>query len=236
MTVLGNARMDLYCAFLGANSELLENHWLNRAAASSSPTTTSGLPPKVHVELLFVPTKAPVKTLRLGSQIYEDAATGTSKQERVSRFGQDEKGGDLKGIACSILYGGTVHVVENKSFSRKNWEFRKLKCTVPKAKACLQWMRQHEYDGFNRSGFFTEPVRRKLSCAFPLPNLFQPTGLLQFGKRRWYCSELVEAALRENNIVKTGQTTPSAHPEMLFQELKLLSVPSAPIERGSLSL
>jgi len=233
--------MELYCAFLGANSELLENHWLNRAAAASSPTTSSGLPPKVHVELLFVPTKAPVKTLRLGSQIYEDSsayAVGASKHERALRFAQsnDHGEGDLKGIACSILYGGNVHVVENKSFSRKNWEFRKLKCTTRQAKACLQWMRDHEYDGFNRGGFFTEPVRRKLSCAFPLPNLFQPTGLLQFGKRRWYCSELVEAALRENNIVKPGQTTPSAHPEVLFQELKLLSVPSAPIDRGSLSL
>jgi len=242
--LLGTAHdlMDVYCCFLGATSELLEDHYLNRGAAWASPPTVSGLPPKVHVELLFVPTEAPVKTLKLGHKVYKDVnveATGASKHNRVSRYSgiENSKEDDsLKGIACSILYGSTVHVNENKSFSRKNWEFRKLKCTKKKAEACLKWMREHEYQGFNKLGFFSEPLRRKMSCVVPLPNMFRPDSALQFGQKKWYCSELVEAALRETGIVQPGQTTASAHPEILFQELKNLSVPSAPIDRGKLSL
>lgn len=240
--------MDVYCCFLGATSELLEDHYLNRGAAWASPPTVSGLPPKVHVELLFVPTERPVKTLRLGHKVYKDVdlhVAGAVKNARASRFdaggyshAAEETPGSLCGVACSILYGGSVHVLENKSFSRKNWEFRKLKCTKKQAEACLQWMRDHESEGFNKAGFFTEPLRRKLSCVpfAPMPNLFAPTSLMQFGNKKWYCSELVEAALRETGIVKPGQTTPSAHPEILFQELKNMSLPSAPIERGELSL
>ena len=239
--------MDVYCCFLGATSELLEDHYLNRGAAWASPPTASGLPPKVHVELLFVPHEPNVKSLRLGHKIYRDvdvvehAGRGAGKKVRPSRFGASQEVAEsnvLKGIACSILYGSTVHVFENKGFSKTNWEFRKLKCSNEQAKACLEWMRAHEGEGFNRAGFFTEPVRRKLSCVplATLPNLFSPTSVLQSGQKKWYCSELVEAALRETGIVKPGQTTPSAHPEILFQELRNVSVPSAPIDRGSLSL
>lgn len=242
--------MDVYCCFLGATSQLLEDHYLNRAAAWSSPPTVSGLPPKVHVELLFVPTEAPCKVLKLGHKTYRDIDVyGASKNDgsRASRFGggryaqEEELGGpdgSLRGVACSILYGANVHVNENKSFSRTNWEFRKLKCTHVQALACLRWMRHHEHEGFNKSGFFTEPLRRKLSCVpfAPMPNLFQPTSFLQFGRKKWYCSELVEAALRETGITKPGQTTASAHPEILFQELKNMSLPSAPIDRGGIAL
>lgn len=233
--------MDVYCCFLGATSELLEDHYLNRGAAWASPPTVSGLPPKVHVELLFVPTEQPVKTLRLGHKVYKDVELGAAKHKRASRFDdtrhQEAAPGSLRGVACSILYGSTVHVNEDKSFSRRNWEFRKMKCTKEQAKNCLQWMRDHETEGFNKAGFFTEPFRRKLSCVpfAPMPNLFQPTSFLQLGHKKWYCSELVEAALRETGIVKAGQTTPSAHPEILFQELKNMSLPSAPIARGEIS-
>ncbi len=239
--------MDVYCCFLGASSQLLEDHYLNRGAAWTSPPTVSGLPPKVHVELLFVPTEVPVKSLRLGHRVYKDVEIcGASKPQRESRFDEryvhkeerEEQSNSLRGTACSILYDANVHVNENKSFSRSNWEFRKLKCTRAQARACLQWMKDHQNEPFNKAGFFTEPLRRKLSCVpfAPMPNLFQPTSFLQFGHKKWYCSELVEAALRETGIVKLGQTTPSAHPEILFQELKNMSLPSAPINRGEIAL
>lgn len=222
--------MDVYAAFLSASSDLLEDHILNRLAAQTAPPTASSkLGPKVHVELLFCPTKAPIKTLDLGHARYEDAPSVVSGT-RQSRFATVENDTDLKGIACSIHYGGKCFVHEDKAFSRKSWEFRKLRCTEAQARACLDYMRQREGEGFNKAGFFTEPVRRKLSC---VPNLFQPTSVWQMGDPKWFCSELVESALRSSGIVKMGETTPSAHPEILFQELKSLSVPSAPVRRNT---
>ena len=221
--------MDVYAAFLSATSDLLEDHILNRLAAQTAPPVPSKLGPKVHVELLFCPTKVCAKSLDLGHARYADTPTA-SGEVRQSRFSATESSDELKGIACSIHYGGKCFVHKDKGFSRTSWEFRKLRCSEAQAQKCLAFMREHEGDGFNKAGFFTEPVRRRLSC---VPNLFQPTSALQMGEPKWFCSELVEAALRGSGIVEVGMTTPSAHPEILFQELKCLSVPSAPIERGS---
>lgn len=220
--------MDVYAAFLSASSDLLEDHILNRLAAQTAPPTASNkLGPKVHVELLFCPTKAPVKTLDLGHAHYADASSNITNA-RQNRFHSPED--ELKGIACSIHYGGKCFVHKDKGFSRTSWEFRKLRCTEAQAQKCLAFFKEREGDPFNKVGFFTEPVRRKLSC---VPNLFQPTSYMQMGQPKWFCSELVEAALRHSSIVKPGETTPSAHPEILFQELKALSVPSAPVKRNT---
>lgn len=220
--------MDVYATFLSASSDLLEDHILNRLAAQTAPPVQSNLGPKVHVELLFCPTRAPVKSLDLGHARYADVPTISAS--RQPRFGAEESSEELKGIACSIHYGGQCFVHKDKGFSRTSWEFRKLRCSEAQAQKCLDFMKEHEGEGFNKAGFFTEPIRRKLSC---VPNLFQPTSALQMGQPKWFCSELVEAALRHSGIVEVGTTTPSAHPEVLFQELKRLSVPSAPVERGS---
>ena len=207
--------MDVYAAFLPASSDLLEDHILNRLAAQTAPPVPSDLGPKVHVELLFCPTRVPVKTLDLGHARYADVPTISTA--RQSRFAGVESSDELKGIACSIHYGGRCFVHKDKAFSRKSWEFRKLRCSEAQAQKCLAFMREHEGEGFNKAGFFTEPIRRKLSC---VPNLFQPTSALQMGQPKWFCSELVEAALRHSGIVEVGATTPRAHPEVLFQELK----------------
>lgn len=39
--------------FLPADSQLLDDHWLNRAAAARAPRTPNNEPPKVHAELFF---------------------------------------------------------------------------------------------------------------------------------------------------------------------------------------
>lgn len=220
--------MDVYATFLSATSDLLEDHILNRLAAQTAPAVSGSLGPKVHVELLFCPTKAPIKSLCLGHARYADVPVVTA-EARQSRFAGVESNDELKGIACSIHYGGKCFVHKDKGFSRTSWEFRKLRCSEAQAQKCLGFMKEHEGEGFNKAGFFTEPIRRKLSC---VPNLFQPTSALQLGQPKWFCSELVEAALRHSGIVEIGTTTPSAHPEILFRELKSLSVPSAPVERG----
>lgn len=113
---------DVFVCFLSSDSELLQKHWLNDLAARFSPERAAGskLGPKIHCEVLLVPKNAPQgPTLRIGDQTFQD--TGSCKQppKRQSRFAlPDENVDELKGIACSIVHGGTVHCKE-KSFQRR---------------------------------------------------------------------------------------------------------------------
>ena len=225
---------EVYAAFLSSSSELLQDSVLNRLAARTAPATctASKLGPKVHVELLFVPTAAKVPTIQLGHAVYEDR-TGMPQhtEQRASRFGAAEPPGaadQLQGVACSIHYGGKAFCKE-KAFSRKNWEFRRVPATAEQAETALKWFRAREGDGFNKTGFFAEPVRRAarrygVSCA---PNPFAPRSWLQGARPRWFCSELCEAGLRHAGIVT--HMTRSPHPEQFFQEIKQLSSVAAPI-------
>ena len=225
----------VYAAFLSSSSELLEDSILNKLAAKTAPSTAehSKLGPKVHVELLFVPSgRAPVQTIKLGHAVYEDTSV-----QRMSRFAAvdgvsnaiDVAGGDLKGVACSIHYGGEAFVHENKTFSRTNWEFRRIPATSEQANKALEWFRQRQGDGFNKLGFFSEPARRAankyVSC---VPNPFSPSSFLQGKRPRWFCSELCEAGLRHAGILTN--LTQSPHPEQFFQEIKSVSTVAAPVE------
>lgn len=114
---------SVYVCFLSSDSELLEKHWLNTLAAKAAPARPSGskLGPKIHCEVLLVPKHAPLgPTLRIGNQVFED--TGACKHpERKSRFAAPEtvaQDSEIRGTACSIVHGGTVHVKE-KNFKRK---------------------------------------------------------------------------------------------------------------------
>ena len=229
----------VYAAFLSSSSELLEDSILNKLAAQTAPRTAeqSKRGPKVHVELLFVLQAAAVKTIKLGHMTYKDTSSASSVQ-RMSRFGdvtsddqQNDIDGSLKGVACSIHYGGEAFVHE-KSFSRTNWEFRRIPATAEQAKAALEWFKQRQGDGFNKMGFFAEPARRAMhryvSC---VPNPFSPSSFVQGKRQRWFCSELCEAGLRHAGIMTN--LTQSPHPEQFFQEIKQHSTVAAPIkERG----
>ena len=224
-------------AFLGSSSELLEESVLNKLAAKTAPDTGSAeVDPKVHVELLFVPLSKPVKTLKLGHAVYEDASAScasgrSSRFENVQRSEEHrEEADELTGIACSIHYGGQAFVRENKTFSRANWSFRRIPATPAQARAALDWFKQRQGDGFNKAGFFTEPARRAakryVSC---VPNVFHPQSLLQGKTSRWFCSELCEAGLRESGILT--ELTRSPHPEQFFQEIRNSTTPAAPVEQ-----
>lgn len=226
------ADYTVYAAFLSSTSELLEDSILNKLAARTAPSTAeqSTLGPKVHVELLFVPSgRAPVQTLKLGHAVYEDTSV-----KRMSRFAavdgaSNAASGDMKGVACSIHYGGEAFVHEDKSFSRTNWEFRRIPATPQQAKAALDWFKQRQGDGFNKLGFFAEPARRAaanyVSC---VPNPFSPSSFVQGKRSRWFCSELCEAGLRHAGIMTN--LTQSPHPEQFFQEIKRLTTVAAPVE------
>lgn len=223
----------VYAAFLASSSELLEESVLNKLAAKTAPSTgAANVDPKVHVELLFVPQSKPVKTLQFGHAVYKDKYADTP--ERKSRFGENaaqlSEADELTGVACSIHYGGQAFVRENKTFSRKNWSFRRIPATPTQARAALAWFRQRQGDGFNKAGFFTEPARRAarkyVSC---VPNLFHPQSPLQGNTNRWFCSELCEAGLRHAGILT--ELTQSSHPEQFFQEIRNCTTPAAPVEQ-----
>lgn len=224
----------VYAAFLSSSSELLEDSILNKLAAKTAPRTTelSKLGPKVHVELLFVPTSAAVKTIKLGHAVYEDKSASVQRMSRFSGAGgadaEADAVEDMKGVACSIHYGGEAFVHE-KTFSRKNWEFRRIPATSQQAKVALDWFKQRQGDGFNKLGFFAEPARRAaaqyVSC---VPNPFSPSSLLQGKKHRWFCSELCEAGLRHAGIMT--ELTQSPHPEQFFQEIKRVTTVAAPVK------
>jgi hypothetical protein len=67
-------------------------------AASSLASNEDGSAPFIHSELLFCP---------------PGAASGKDS---------------VAGLACSIVYGGAVHL-ETKRFSRKEWFFRSMNCS-----------------------------------------------------------------------------------------------------------
>jgi len=222
----------LYACFLASTSELLEDHILNRLAAQTAPSTAKGskLGPKVHVELLFMPTGNKITpTLNVGGAVYKDVQVSVPKTTRSSRFATSEDSlEEYKGMAASIHWGGKVFMKE-KSFSRSNWEFRKIDATQDQIQTCMDWLCGHVDDGFNKMGFFYEPVKRAsrhyVSCV-PIP--FGPSSPLQFSETpKWYCSELCEAALRESGIMT--DLTPSSHPQLFFEEIKHRTTPDAPI-------
>ena len=174
----------LTLAFLPADSELLESHWLNSMASKVAPSGNAI--PKIHVELLF--------------------------EEK-----SDED--DVIGKACSIHYNGEVFL-EPKRFSRKQWQFRKLSCTKHQAEDALNFCKAHVGEKFNHLGYFLHPV---MPCQIT-PHTMQTFGLSN--TPRWYCSEIVSAALLTSGICDGIPV--SCHPEKLFQLVKDSTAPSCP--------
>ena len=88
-------RQIMLC-FVRSDSTVLQESWLNTAASYFAPRAPRTGAPYIHVEILFVPKN---NALRNNAEVYGDA--------------------------CSIVYGGAVHMTK-KRFSRKEWEFRSM--------------------------------------------------------------------------------------------------------------
>ena len=111
--------------FLPANSSLLEDHWLNRAAARWAPESTSdpGAPPMVHTELFFPE--------------HEPTSANT-----------------ISGRSLGIHYGGKVFWAP-KRFSKTQWTFRSLPCTEEAYQKMTSFARQQVGGAFNYMGYYT---------------------------------------------------------------------------------
>ena len=118
-----------------------------------------------------------------------------------------ENGKDtVSGLACSIVYSGSVHL-ESKRFSRKEWFFRSMECSKSQYDTMLEYCQERQGDGFNHMGYFLywSPFR-------PSPMSYTYLGL----SPRWYCSEIVIAALKEGDILDDSVSN-SMHPHALYQ-------------------
>lgn len=118
-----------------------------------------------------------------------------------------ESGKDsIAGLACSIVYSGSVHL-ESKRFSRKEWFFRSMECSKGQYDSMLTYCQERQGDGFNHLGYFMywSPIR-------PSPMSYTYLGM----SPRWYCSEIVVAALKEGKILDDSVPN-SMHPHALYQ-------------------
>lgn len=112
----------------------------------------------------------------------------------------------VSGLACSIVYSGTVHL-ESKRFSRKEWFFRSMECSKGQYDTMMNFCSERQGNGFNHMGYFMywSPIK-------PSPMSYTWLGM----SPRWYCSEIVIAALKEGNILAEEVET-SMHPHALYK-------------------
>ena len=161
--------MRMLLAFLASDSELLESHILNKAAAA----VAGGDNPMIHVEVVFV--------------------------DRESRDG-------IIGRSCSIHFGGKVFL-EQKKFSRSQWRFRSVSANTTQIQNALKFCSDHVGEGFNKLGYFLQPV----------------SGM-RMSSNTWFCSEIVAGALNAAGF----SVAPSLHPNALFRAVADLTAPDCP--------
>lgn len=115
----------------------------------------------------------------------------------------------VSGLACSIVYSGSVHL-ESKRFSRKEWFFRSMECSKGQYDTMLSYCKERQGDGFNHLGYFMfwSPLR-------PSPTSYTWLGL----SPRWYCSEIVIAALKVGEVLDSS-VSDSMHPHELYKMLQ----------------
>lgn len=117
---------------------------------------------------------------------------------------------EVYGTACSIVYGNTVHL-EKKRFSRKEWVFRSMDCTEEEYNNMYTFCRHHKGDSFNHLGYFMYWA----GFLAPKPMFYTWLGM----NPRWYCSEIVIAALKHGNMINQDINV-STHPNILYNIIK----------------
>ena len=121
----------------------------------------------------------------------------------------------MVGQACSIYYNKQVFLTQ-KSFSRKQWSFRKLSVGSDQYQRTYNFCKQHVGEGFNHLTYFTYPMNCQQATPYWTTNL----GM----KPRWFCSEICIEALKAGGILDKN-TWASIHPEKLYTMLKMNSTP-----------
>lgn len=174
-------KRQIMVCFVRSDSTVLQESWLNTAASYFAPRAPRSGAPYIHVEILFVPKN---NGLREKTDVYGDA--------------------------CSIVYGGKVHL-SKKRFSRKEWEFRSLECTEKQFKAMKKFCKDHVNEGFNHLGYFMYWA----GPFAPKPSFYTYLGL----NKRWYCSEIVIAILKAGSILDE-KFPHSEHPDRLYHFIK----------------
>lgn len=115
----------------------------------------------------------------------------------------------VSGLACSIVYSGSVHL-ESKRFSRREWFFRSMECSKSQYDTMMNFCQERKGDYFNHLGYFMfwSPLR-------PSPTSYTWLGM----SPRWYCSEIVIAALKEGDIL-AEDVSASMHPNELYKTVQ----------------
>ena len=164
-------------------------------AASSLAHNEDGSAPFIHSELLFCP---------------PGAASGKDS---------------VAGLACSIVYGSTVHL-ETKRFSRKEWFFRSMTCSKGQYNEMMSFCQAVKGNGFNHLGYFLywSPIS-------PSPMSYTYLGLAP----RFFCSEVVIAALKAGAILDSSVST-SMHPNELYKLVKENSMANCARSMNSVKL
>ena len=76
-------------------------------------------------------------------------------------FVDRESAQDIVGRSCSIHYGGKVFL-DQRRFSRKQWQFRSVSATKEQVKAAFKFCQEHVGDGFNKTGYYLQPFSRRI--------------------------------------------------------------------------
>ena len=108
----------------------------------------------------------------------------------------------MSGQACSIVYNRNVHM-ERKRFSRSQWVFRSMNVSQTQYDLMYNFCKAHVGEPFNKLGYFLAWT----PLLAPSPSFYTWLGM----SHRWYCSEIVVAALKAGACCRPP--TPVGAPE-----------------------
>jgi len=115
----------------------------------------------------------------------------------------------IQGYSCSIYYKDTVFW-HKKKFSGKYWAFRSIDVSEGQYAAMQQFCKLHEGEHFNYIGYYAKALPSFISKRF--------RWYTSKGKRSWYCSEIVTAALKAGRVLDIDECI-SVHPNELYNTL-----------------
>lgn len=110
------------------------------------------------------------------------------------------------GKACSVRYGEQVFF-HNKKFSAQYWAFRSIEVTKEQYDKMRDFCRDRKEQRFNRMGYYANIMPHFINKRFK--------WYASEGKKSWYCTEIVAAALKHGGVLPDDQCI-SIHPDSLY--------------------